>query len=234
MYKIYMHKNKLNEKVYIGFSKDVERRWRNNGIEYKPYKSDNSRFWDAIVKDGWEVFEQSILAEVDTQEKAYVLEEHYIKLYKSNEREFGYNISSGGNGGRIYEEHPKGMLGKKQTEYQKESHRLWASNPENNCMNNGQVIWGETHEHPKGMLGKSHSEETINRLKEFKGSKHHQSKAIIAEFNDDVIEFGHVSEVKEYYGISPATIYKVIKSAEPYTTKYKNKKHLEGLKLKYK
>ena len=46
-YKVYMHINKTNNKVYIGItSKSVEERWGRNGYHYKR----NRHFWGAIQK----------------------------------------------------------------------------------------------------------------------------------------------------------------------------------------
>jgi len=51
-YTIYIHKNKINGKVYIGQTgQDPKKRW-DNGNGYKTC----SRFWNAIQKYGWDNF----------------------------------------------------------------------------------------------------------------------------------------------------------------------------------
>ena len=49
------------------------------------------------------------------------LEKYYIELYQSNDKSKGYNIARGGNGGKVYVTHPRNMLGKSQTIFQKEN-----------------------------------------------------------------------------------------------------------------
>lgn len=93
-YTVYIHTNKLNNKVYIGITKQIpERRWGKNGINYKstPY------FYSAIKKYGWDNFEHEILFTGLTKEEACEQECRLIKEFKSNDREFGYNITDGGN-----------------------------------------------------------------------------------------------------------------------------------------
>ncbi|TGA93825.1 GIY-YIG nuclease family protein [Lactobacillus johnsonii] len=119
-YFLYKHTNQINGKVYIGITNDISRRWRNQGIEYKPHSSNTSRFWNAIQKYGWNNFKHEILINNLTSQEACKKEIEYIAKYDSTNHLKGYNIASGGNGGRIWKEHPRGMLGKHQTEH----HRL--------------------------------------------------------------------------------------------------------------
>lgn len=90
-YTVYMHKNKINGKVYIGITKRrPQYRW-NNGKGYN-----NQYFKRAIQKYGFDNFEHIILCENLNRSEAEKKEIEYISYYKSNEREFGYNISKGG------------------------------------------------------------------------------------------------------------------------------------------
>jgi len=93
-YKVYMHKNKVNGKVYIGqTSRELHRRW-DNGNGYKKC----TLFNRAIQKYGWDNFDHILLDENLTKEEADIKEREYIKKYKSYIPQFGYNISMGGAG----------------------------------------------------------------------------------------------------------------------------------------
>ena len=93
-YFVYKHINKINNKIYIGLTKQLpEKRW---GVEGKNYKKSCPHFWNAIIKYGWDNFKHIIVAENLTKEEAEQLEIKLIKEYKSNNRKFGYNILEGG------------------------------------------------------------------------------------------------------------------------------------------
>lgn len=241
-YSVYMHKCLKNNKVYIGLTNNPERRWRSGGIEYKPPKGENQngrKFWNAIQKYGWTNFESVILEYGLTFEQAIEVEIGYIDLYDSTNRKYGYNISKGGNGGRVYEEHPRGMLGKKQTEHQIASHKEWSSDPENNCMKNGKVIWGKTHEHPRGMKGKTHSDEYKKRLSEtMSGGKHPKAKKYTISLNGETKIFDCTKDCMKYLGVSVSIFYKLLRSGMPYVVsknnRHKNRHtHLAGLVIRY-
>lgn len=91
-YIVYKHTNKINGKLYIGItSVDVKSRWKNgNGYNRQSY------FYNAIQKYGWENFDHEILFDNLSKNDACIKEAEMIAYYKSNEKEFGYNIASGG------------------------------------------------------------------------------------------------------------------------------------------
>lgn len=94
-YTVYMHKNKINGKVYVGITyQKVKYRWRKNGLGYKKQK-----FYNAIQKYGWDNFEHIILFENLTFKEACLKEQELIKKYNSNNRNYGYNHSIGGDKG---------------------------------------------------------------------------------------------------------------------------------------
>ena len=92
---IYLHRNIINNKVYIGqtiYTDNPNIRWGNGGIGYKK----QTQFYQDIEKYGWDNFEHIILetdlldSEVDFKEK------EYIKLYDATNPDKGYNQSPGG------------------------------------------------------------------------------------------------------------------------------------------
>ena len=90
---VYAHTNKINGKKYIGITGQQRYwdRWRSDGSGYK-----TQVFGRAVEKYGWENFEHEILDKVKTESEAGMLEMFYIQKYKTSLKEFGYNISTGG------------------------------------------------------------------------------------------------------------------------------------------
>lgn len=90
-YKVYMHRNKINKKVYIGITKQkCEERWKHDGLGYQKQE----KFFRAILKYGWDNFEHIILFEGLTAEEASKKECELITLYDSYNN--GYNANLGG------------------------------------------------------------------------------------------------------------------------------------------
>lgn len=104
-YIIYIHKTP-NGKVYIGQTKKAPHdRWKANGLGYTCHE--HGFFWKAIRKYGWENIKHEILAEGLSKEDADRLEKFFIALYQSDQREYGYNATSGGTSGYVYSEQSK-------------------------------------------------------------------------------------------------------------------------------
>lgn len=97
-YCVYCHTNKVNNKKYIGITRNIpERRW-NNGRGY----INNIYFSRAIEKYGWHNFSHEILYTDLTKEQAEEIEIKLIKEYDTANHKHGYNIELGGNGkGRV-------------------------------------------------------------------------------------------------------------------------------------
>jgi group I intron endonuclease len=91
-YILYEHRNKINGKRYIGITNNKTKRWYGKGKHYDgcPY------FWAAIQKYGWDSFEHKVLIYDLTREEASRLEKHYIKMLKTCDKSFGYNLAEGG------------------------------------------------------------------------------------------------------------------------------------------
>lgn len=93
-YCIYKH-TLPNQKVYIGQTCDIKRRWRASSYV------GNCLFYNAIQKYGWENITHEILEDNLTLEEANEKEKYYITLYQSTNRQYGYNLRAGGEGGGI-------------------------------------------------------------------------------------------------------------------------------------
>lgn len=98
---IYIITNMLNNKIYIGKTKDFKRRYK----EYK-YKSRNlnkhSKYliMEEINKYGFENFKMDVLEECDI-DKLNDREIFWINTLNSKDPEIGYNSKDGGLGGKL-------------------------------------------------------------------------------------------------------------------------------------
>lgn len=98
---IYCIENLINNKKYIGQSVDILNRWRqhknelNNNIHFNDYLQ---KSWN---KYGEENFAFHILEFCDVNQLDN-LEIYYIDLYKTLNRDKGYNLTSGGTNNKIY------------------------------------------------------------------------------------------------------------------------------------
>ena len=99
MYTVYVHVNKINNKVYVGkTSRNPKYRWGKDGSGYLR-GSDQKYFKNAINKYGWDGFYHFIVWDnCLTSEDAIYWEKELIRLYRSNEPNRGYNMTVGGEG----------------------------------------------------------------------------------------------------------------------------------------
>jgi hypothetical protein len=102
-----MHKNKYNNKVYIGITgRKPEIRWANGSGYWS-----NKHFHNAIKKYGWnEGFEHIILYSNLTKKNAEFLERKLIKEYDAINQDKGYNLALGGSCGNFHTDETKRKL----------------------------------------------------------------------------------------------------------------------------
>ena len=124
-YTIYRATNKINQKVYIGFTAHWPHRI--NGHNYdRRYGNTNKAFYNAIKKYGWDAFEwEPIYQSRDYEHTLTTMEPHFIDEYRSwvgFEDCNGYNTTLGGEGTKgwkrspeLIESHRQQMTGRKQT-----------------------------------------------------------------------------------------------------------------------
>ena len=91
-YCIYAHLNLINDKVYIGISKDVKNRWAGKEEAYKH----SPAIYNAFKKYGWDNFAHIVMWDGMTKEEACKLERANIFMFKF--AGMSYNIADGGEG----------------------------------------------------------------------------------------------------------------------------------------
>jgi group I intron endonuclease len=209
-----MHKNKINFKVYVGqTSQNVKRRWK-NGSNYK----DCSYFYNAIQKYGWDNFEHIILKENLSHDEANYWEAYYINLYNSNNREFGYNLESGGCKNQRVSEYTKAkirkaMLGENNPFYGKchsEKSKAKMSEAHKNISEETRRKISESlknrlkNPENNGMYGKSHSDEARRKMSETKLKKTMNGKIIYCiELNES---FNRPKDAEIKYNVNSSSI----------------------------
>lgn len=127
---IYKHTNLTNGKIYIGYtSKSINERWEGHINDAK--KGSSLYFHKAILKSIIELGEnflnswssEVLVNNISSLEEAKELEKKFISEYNSNHRQFGYNMTKGGDGttGHIFrpesiEKLSRAMKGKDRSE----------------------------------------------------------------------------------------------------------------------
>ena len=93
LYSIYKITNKINSKAYIGFTEDIDRRWKQH---VRDSKSNQSRaIYRAIRKHGIESFSFEVLYQSKERKHTLtIMEPYFIKLYRGYSE--GYNMNEGG------------------------------------------------------------------------------------------------------------------------------------------
>ena len=92
---IYQIRNKVNNKIYIGSTNNLERRWENHIYQLKNNIHHSIKLQKAWNKYGEDNFEFSIIEEFnsDNEDDKYIKEQYYLDLYESY-TDKGYNMSN--------------------------------------------------------------------------------------------------------------------------------------------
>ena len=93
---IYMIQNSINNKIYIGKTKDLNKRWKRHKRYLKGNYHYNKNLQEEWNEYGEENFKYIILCKCN-EEKLNELEEYYIFELMSYDKRVGYNKKYGGN-----------------------------------------------------------------------------------------------------------------------------------------
>lgn len=184
---IYMWRNKVNEKLYIGQAKDFRKRTtqhKNDSFNKNQKYSYNLPLHRAIRKYGIKNFEICILEKnLNDYDEMNEKEIYYIEKFDTlAKNKKGYNVASGGGNSNPY-------AGKTEEEIdeirKKQSEALSGENNPN--------------------YGKKHSEETKEKMAEAKkGEKAHQCRKVICITNGET--FDYIKQAEEKYGVNCRSI----------------------------
>jgi group I intron endonuclease len=104
---VYILQNKINLKIYVGYSANPKIRWNShkNTANNPKHKNHHELIYNAIRKHGWENFDKQIIEEWETKKEALEAEMFWIEFFRTNihiyGKEYGYNLGPGGTGGRV-------------------------------------------------------------------------------------------------------------------------------------
>jgi group I intron endonuclease len=95
---IYIYRNRLNDKVYIGKTAFSLKKRHSEHLSDVRYGS-KTYFHNALRKNGEANFDLCAVSSASSPEELDKLEVHFIQHYRANDPKYGYNLTSGGDGG---------------------------------------------------------------------------------------------------------------------------------------
>ncbi len=219
---IYCFENLINGKKYVGQAHNIERRIYEHEYYLRKGNDKSVALQRAVNKYGLENFKTSIV-EKCPRESMSEREIYWISFYKSNNKNYGYNLSSGGEKG-LFGYKFGDDFGKKVSIAKKAMN--WHPSQEQkdkvSLFHKGRKRSEETKKkmsenHSRFWLGKKASAETIEKLK-------------IAHGGENAYQFGKKSPnaSSQYYGVS-----KTIQKGFTYyiiCTKFKGKQTYIGMR----
>ena len=169
---IYCIENIKNNKKYIGQSKNINDRWCKHKGELNRGVHDNDYLQNSWNKYGEENFRFYVLeyCNIDELDKKEI---YYIELHNTLDRDYGYNLKTGGqNRGVKASEYVGHKISDSLKRTYSENEELRQKSRDNalNQWSNPEIkakILGENN----GMYGKHHSEETRKKMSEMKKGK---------------------------------------------------------------
>lgn len=167
---IYVIRNKVNDKVYIGQSWNIKSRLADHKRDLRKNKAGNIHLQRAYNKYGLDNFEFKVIADLSYIKELEPLvaqkilddaEKYWIEYFGGNENNNTYNIREGGWGGKYSEEHKIKMSEARKGLYKGELNPMYGKHHTEETKsilsekNKGKKAWN---------LGIPHSEETKQKI----------------------------------------------------------------------
>ena len=195
-YTVYVHISPSGKRYYGLTCQQVEKRWL-NGMGYIK----NEHFYRAIQKYGWDAFKHEIVAEGLTREEACALEESLIAEYHTQDYNFGYNITSGGESNRHVQSSKDKISKANKGKVRTEEMRKKMSE-----MRTG---------HPSTLKGTKLSEEHKRKISEsLRGKPHPHSGVRFKKVEYEGIVFKSSKDCAEFIGVNYHTLWAWLKGKQ--------------------
>ena len=153
---IYIIQNKINNKIYVGQTKNLKRRWKSHRDTAN--KGDARPLYNSMRKHGFDNFKMESIEEFDNLNDCNEAEEFWIHFFQSRNKEIGYNIAYGGNN-KAHTPETKAKLSKIRTGTK--------------ALPKTKKKMSDTHSgENNAMFGKTHSDESLEKMSQAKEGKY--------------------------------------------------------------
>ena len=236
---IYMIRCKPNEKVYVGESEDIEKRWYRHRWSLNNNSHENYELQEDWNTYGEGNFEFKVIQKCK-KENLYELEIIHIEQFEAFEK--GYNKTKGGKGFGNQKGENNFMYGKcGELNHNYGKHLSEETKKKISESHKGKQL-SEEHKKKLSKINKGRvspnkgnklSEKSKRKISEaFSGENHPNSMRLICIFPDGTKTNPMIQkELAKYLKLDRTTIDRILKSKKAYIPKHKKNKYLEGIKI---
>lgn len=214
MYSIYILRNKINLKIYVGQTNNLKRRLSRHKNEAF-VKLNNKPLYQSIRKHSLDNFEM-IEIEQHLKEEIDEAEQFWVAFFQSNKREFGYNLTAGGslyNKTVVIKPRTPTMLGKHHTPETKQRMSEDRKGEKN-------AFYGKKHtDQSKQLMSNNPNRKYFGANNPFYGKRIIGSDSPLAKLTNEIVvqirtlhkEVMNFVQLSKKYNVSETTISRVIR-----------------------